>query len=67
MEDGVKVILADPAGKAKTFEKDFDYAFWSHSPGEEDFVSQADVFTSLGADLLTNVWLGFNVGIFAYG
>ena len=65
MEDGRKIMLQNPTKPDDVFDKDFDFAFWSHEPGEEGFVGQADVFTSMGAPLLANVWQGFNVGIFA--
>eukprot|EP00092_Neocalanus_flemingeri_P022935 GFUD01024866.1.p1 GENE.GFUD01024866.1~~GFUD01024866.1.p1 ORF type:complete len:1003 (-),score=283.83 GFUD01024866.1:228-3236(-) len=45
----------------------FDHAYWSHDPGDKQFVAQDKVFTDLGQDVVKNAFDGYNVCVFAYG
>ena len=45
----------------------FDHCFHSLDPKSPDFASQADVFQSVGTDILDNAFRGYNACIFAYG
>ena len=45
----------------------FDHCFNSLDPSSGDFASQADVFQSVGTDILDNAFRGYNACIFAYG
>jgi len=45
----------------------FDHAYWSHDPGDKQFVAQDTVFTDLGEDVVKNAFAGYNVCVFAYG
>jgi len=45
----------------------FDHAYWSHDPGDTNFVAQDMVFTDLGQDVVKNAFDGYNVCVFAYG
>ena len=45
----------------------FDHCFNSLDPESGDFASQADVFQSVGTDILDNAFRGYNACIFAYG
>jgi len=45
----------------------FDHAYWSHDPGDKNFVAQDMVFTDLGQDVVKNAFDGYNVCVFAYG
>ena len=45
----------------------FDHCFHSLDPQSQDFASQADVFQSVGTDILDNAFRGYNACIFAYG
>ncbi|RXG56764.1 Kinesin-like protein, partial [Armadillidium vulgare] len=50
---------------AKNF--NFDFSYWSHSPHDEAFASQADVYNDIGEEMLDHAFEGYNVCIFAYG
>ena len=54
-----------PVGKPHSFA--FDHAYWSHDPGDAHFVTQSQVFTDLGQDVVKNAFDGYNVCVFAYG
>jgi len=45
----------------------FDHAYWSHDPGDKQFVAQDRVFNDLGHDVVNNAYDGYNVCVFAYG
>ena len=45
----------------------FDHCFNSLDPQCGDFAGQADVFQSVGTDILDNAFRGYNACIFAYG
>ncbi|XP_065344579.1 kinesin-like protein KIF13A isoform X4 [Cloeon dipterum] len=49
----------------KTFA--FDHCFCSIDQNDENFASQELVFDSLGSDILSNAFQGYNACIFAYG
>ncbi|KAB7504192.1 Kinesin-like protein [Armadillidium nasatum] len=50
---------------AKNF--NFDFSYWSHSPHDEAFATQADVYNDIGDEMLEHAFEGYNVCIFAYG
>eukprot|EP00053_Salpingoeca_punica_P020012 m.205913 g.205913 ORF g.205913 m.205913 type:complete len:1651 (-) comp17770_c0_seq1:288-5240(-) len=45
----------------------FDYSFWSTRPEDSHFVDQVHVFNAVGANVLENVFQGYNACVFAYG
>jgi len=55
----------DPEQPPRVFA--FDYSFWSHDPADKHFVTQVEVFTKLGPDILKEVFAGYNSCVFAYG
>ena len=72
MEGNVTKLIIVRQGKM-TFETPkefvFDFAFWTHSKEETKttYASQEFVFESLGRQILTNIFEGFNSCLFAYG
>jgi hypothetical protein len=61
----ISLSLFACAGKPHSFA--FDHAYWSHDPGDAHFVTQGQVFTDLGQDVVKNAFDGYNVCVFAYG
>ncbi|CAG2189115.1 KIF16B [Mytilus edulis] len=49
--------------------KDFtyDFSFWSVDKNEPKYCSQKQVFQSLGSDVVTSAYDGYNACVFAYG
>ncbi|RDA94409.1 hypothetical protein CP533_2227 [Ophiocordyceps camponoti-saundersi (nom. inval.)] len=45
----------------------FDRCFWSHSPKDDHFSGQEDVYNSLGEEFLDHNFDGYHTCIFAYG
>eukprot|EP00466_Bigelowiella_natans_P002858 jgi/Bigna1/70298/fgenesh1_pg.11_\ len=57
-----------PGGDAYDKKYHFDNAFWSHDGfGTPKFVTQTNLFTTIGESLLKDAWEGYNVCLFAYG
>lgn len=52
-------------GDVKSFT--FDHSIWSHDCKDPHFVDQPQVFTALGAEVLSNAFDGYNACVFAYG
>ena len=63
--NGEQTTLTSVAGEKRNFT--FDHSFDSFEPGADNFVSQADVFASLGVPIIENVVNGFNSTLLAYG
>ena len=64
---GGETLLKDPetSGNARTFS--FDYSYWSHDEHHHNFVSQQQVFDTLGTHIIKNAFEGYNTSLFAYG
>ena len=45
----------------------FDHSFFSHDPQDPNFISQPDVFNTVGATVVNSALSGYNTTIFAYG
>ncbi|XP_044740263.1 kinesin-like protein unc-104 isoform X3 [Chrysoperla carnea] len=55
-----------PNGKdIKSF--NFDFSYWSHNTDDENFSSQAVVYSDIGEEMLQHSFDGYNICIFAYG
>lgn len=52
-------------GDVKSFT--LDHSIWSHDCKDPHFVDQPQVFTALGAEVLSNAFDGYNACVFAYG
>jgi len=59
--------VANLGDKGKPHNFTFDHAYWSHDPGDANFVAQAQVDQDLGQDVVKNAFDGYNVCVFAYG
>jgi GTPase SAR1 family protein len=59
--------IIDPSGKARPHSFAFDHSFWSCDHADPHFVSQVDVFQSLGTAILDQCFAGYNACLFAYG
>jgi kinesin family protein 1 len=57
------------ASTAAAWEKhyDFDYSYWSFQSSDPHYISQENVFDTLGDGCITNALQGYNCSIFAYG
>lgn len=55
----------EPFDIPRTFS--FDHSFWSHNPDDAHFVNQEQVYGTLGASLIDDVFMGYNSCVFAYG
>ncbi|ESO93536.1 hypothetical protein LOTGIDRAFT_118976 [Lottia gigantea] len=62
---GVDFDLLRDQLKLKEFT--FDKSFWSAVPSDKHFATQEEVFQSLGKDVVTAAYEGYNVCVFAYG
>ncbi|KAL8589773.1 hypothetical protein ACOMHN_020776 [Nucella lapillus] len=76
--DGNKTKIINPklemGGRADRVRDDqrqreftFDHSFWSFDPLDSHFVTQNQIFESLGPDMLEAVYEGYNICVFAYG
>ena len=45
----------------------FDYCFWTHVPGADDYADQRYVYDVIGKRILDNATQGYNSCLFAYG
>lgn len=63
-----QVWIVNPASpEAGPLKFSFDYCMDSFNPKSVSFVSQKVMFETVGLDLLSNIWTGYNASIFAYG
>lgn len=70
-----KTILLNPNPKpdivdnAETLRKEFtyDHSYWSVDPQDVPFVSQQQIYTDLGTQVVDAAFQGYNACIFAYG
>ncbi|XP_070179569.1 kinesin-like protein KIF16B isoform X2 [Littorina saxatilis] len=51
----------------KVREFTFDHSFWSARATDQHFITQEQVFESLGLDVVSAAYEGYNVCVFAYG
>uniref|UniRef100_A0A7S1PHQ1 Kinesin motor domain-containing protein n=1 Tax=Percolomonas cosmopolitus TaxID=63605 RepID=A0A7S1PHQ1_9EUKA len=61
-----KVVVEHPVNGRKHAFQGFDNVFWSHS-ARVNYADQQSVFHELGPKILTPLWTGSNVTLFAYG
>ena len=59
------LFSAEPTKLSKEFE--YDRAYWSHDPKDEDFATQQHVMDEIGETLLDNAMAGYNDTLLSYG
>lgn len=64
---GANTELRTPGNKQPPREFTFDYSFWSHNPKDSHFVTQQDVYSLIGTEMLKNSFEGYNTCLLAYG
>ncbi|KAK2161708.1 hypothetical protein LSH36_111g05016 [Paralvinella palmiformis] len=57
----------DTLGRERVKQFTYDYSYWSTDPSDKHYVSQEQVFTDLGYDVVKSAYQGYNACIFAYG